>query len=193
MTQNSVREPIHILGISGSLRKASFNSASLRAASELLPPDMTLEIYNDLGNIPLFNDDIKVQGFPKIIEDLGRRIAVAHALLFVTPEYNYSVPGVLKNAIDWVSRLPEQPFNKKPVAMMGASTGMFGTVRAQLHLRHICVYVNMFPMNKPEVLITKAADKFDAQGRLTDEPTREQIRKLLISLDGWTRQLRGEK
>jgi chromate reductase len=192
MAQNSESKPIHVLGISGSLRKASFNSAALRAASELLPAGMTLEIYNEIGAFPLYNDDVKALGFPTIVGEFGRRIAAADALLIVTPEYNYSVPGALKNAIDWASRLPEQPFNKKPVAMMGASTGMLGTVRAQLHLRHICVYVNMFPLNKPEVFITKAAEKFDAQGKLTDEPTREQIRKLLVSLDGWARQLRGK-
>jgi chromate reductase len=193
MAQDIENKPVRVLGISGSLRKASFNSAALRAASELMPPDMTLEIFNEIGNFPLYNEDVKAQGFPKAVEDLGRRIAAADALLIVTPEYNYSVPGVLKNAIDWVSRLPEQPFNKKPVAMMGASMGMLGTIRAQLHLRHICVYLNMFPLNKPEVYIAKAQEKFDSQGTLTDEPTREQIRKLLAALDGWTRQLRGMK
>jgi chromate reductase len=191
MAQIGEKKSVHVLGVSGSLRKASFNSAALRAASGLLLPDMTLEIYNDIGKFPLYNDDVRALVFPKIVEEFGRRIAAADALLIVTPEYNYSVPGVLKNAIDWASRLPEQPFNKKPVAIMGASMGLLGTVRAQLHLRHICVFLNMLPLNKPEVFIAKAQEKFDAQGTLTDEPTREHIRKLLASLDEWTRLLKN--
>jgi len=137
----------------------------------------------------MFNDDVKVQGFPPEVVEFGMRIAAADALLFVTPEYNYSIPGGLKNAIDWASRLPDQPFNKKPVAIMSASTGMLGGGRAQYHLRQSCVFLNMFPLNKPEVIISRAQEKFDAQGNLTDEPTREQIRKLLIALGEWTWQL----
>ena len=137
----------------------------------------------------MFNDDVKVQGFPPEVVEFGMRIAAADALLFVTPEYNYSIPGGLKNAIDWASRLPDQPFNKKPVAIMSASTGMLGGGRAQYHLRQSCVFLNMFPLNKPEVIISRAQEKFDAQGNLTEEPTREQIRKLLIALGEWTWQL----
>jgi len=187
--RSTAKKNIHVLGISGSLRKESFNTAALRAAAALLPAGMSLEMYEGWEKFPMFNDDVKVQGFPPEVVEFGMRIAAADALLFVTPEYNYSIPGGLKNAIDWASRLPDQPFNKKPVAIMSASTGMLGGGRAQYHLRQSCVFLNMFPLNKPEVIISRAQEKFDAQGNLTDEPTREQIRKLLIALGEWTWQL----
>ena len=187
--RSTAKKNIHVLGISGSLRKESFNTAALRAAAALLPAGMSLEMYEGWEKFPMFNDDVKVQGFPPEVVEFGMRIATADALLFVTPEYNYSIPGGLKNAIDWASRLPDQPFNKKPVAIMSASTGMLGGGRAQYHLRQSCVFLNMFPLNKPEVIISRAQEKFDAQGNLTDEPTREQIRKLLIALGEWTWQL----
>ena len=181
--------PLHILGFSGSLRKASFNTSLLRAASELLPVGLTQETY-DLSSLPLYNEDLKINGYPKIVQDFRNRIAAADALLIATPEYNYSFPGVLKNAIDWASRPPDPPLFRKPVAIMGASPGPFGTVRGQLHLRQVCVCVNMLPLNKPEVLVMSAQEKFDTQGRLIDEPTRAYIRDLLIALEAWIFQLR---
>jgi chromate reductase len=179
---------IHVLGISGSLRKGSYNTRLLAAASELLPGGMTLEMF-DLSPIPLYNDDVRVVGYPTAVQRFRERIAAADALLIATPEYNFSIPGVLKNAIDWVSRPPDPPLNGKPIAMMGASTGNFGTVRAQMHLRHVCVFCNMFPLNKPEVLLMRAQEKFDANGRLTDETARGLIRDLLLALVDWTQRL----
>ncbi|MFI4986988.1 MAG: NADPH-dependent FMN reductase [Alphaproteobacteria bacterium] len=185
------RKPVSVLGICGSLRKGSYNRMALAAAGELLPPGMTLESF-DIAAIPLYNEDVRAAGFPKPVEELRARILAADALLFATPEYNYSMPGVLKNAIDWASRPPDQPFNGKPAAIMGASPGLVGTGRAQYHLRQSCVFLNMFPVNKPEVLIGQYQSKFDAAGKLTDETTRGFIRDLLASLDAWTRKLRGE-
>ncbi|HET7153591.1 MAG TPA: NAD(P)H-dependent oxidoreductase [Candidatus Kapabacteria bacterium] len=183
---------IHILGISGSLRKASFNTATLRAAQELLPENMTMETF-DISGIPLYNDDVlSEKGFPDIVQKFREHIAAADALLIVTPEYNYSIPGTLKNAIDWASRAPKQPLNDKPLAIMGASTGNYGTARAQYHLRQVCVFTNMHPVNKPEVLITRAPEKFNTEGKLTDEPTRDVIRQLLEALAVWTRRLKKD-
>ncbi|HUI19104.1 MAG TPA: NADPH-dependent FMN reductase [Alphaproteobacteria bacterium] len=185
------KKPVRVLGICGSLRKGSYNRMALNAAAEVLPPGMTLETF-DIAPIPLYNEDVRAAGFPKPVEELRAKILAADALLFVTPEYNYSMPGVLKNAIDWASRPPDQPFNGKPVAIMGASPGPVGTGRAQYHLRQSCVFLNMFPVNKPEVLIGQYQNKFDANGKLIDEATRGFIKDLLASLDAWTRKLRGE-
>jgi chromate reductase len=176
---------LKVLGISGSLRKNSYNSAALLAARELAQDGMAIDIF-DLSEIPIFNDDLKAKGWPASVSSLRKAVAESDAILIATPEYNYSIPGVLKNAIDWISRPPDQPFNDKPVAMMGASIGNFGTVRAQMQLRQLFVYLNMHPVNKPEVLIARAQDKFDAEGTLIDEPSRKIIRELLESLARWT-------
>src|SRR5207302_5131536 len=125
---------ISVLGICGSLREGSFNMAALRTAIELKPAGMNVTVA-DISQIPLYNEDVRAQGFPPPVETLRRQIAAADALLFVTPEYNYSMPGVLKNAIDWASRPPDQPFAGKPVAIMGAAAGMAGSARAQYDLR----------------------------------------------------------
>jgi chromate reductase len=180
---------IHVLGISGSLRKDSHNTALLRAASALLPKGMTLEIF-DLSPIPLYNDDVRILGYPKPVQEFRDRIAASDALLIATPEYNYSISGVLKNAIDWASRPPDPPLDGKPVAIMGASTGNFGTVRAQMHLRQVCVYCNMLPVNRPEVLVMRAQEKFDSNGLLTDETARGFLRDLLLALADWTQRVR---
>jgi chromate reductase, NAD(P)H dehydrogenase (quinone) len=177
-----------VLGLSGSLRRGSFNTAALRAAQELAPAGMTIET-GEIGDLPLYNDDLRAGGYPPPVERLRSQLAAADAVLFVTPEYNYSVPGVLKNTIDWASRPPNQPFDGKPAAIMGASPGLLGTARAQYHLRQMLVFLNVFPINKPEVFITQANTKFDEAGRLTDEATRDHIRKLLQSLADWTTRL----
>src|SRR5246127_526663 len=148
----SEEKGITVLGICGSLRAGSYNKAALHVAIELKPPGMTIETA-DIGSIPLYNEDVRAQGFPPPVEKLRRQIAAADALLFATPEYNYSMPGVLKNAIDWASRPPDQPFAGKPVAIIGASAGMGGTARAQYDLRRSCVFLDMPPVNRPEVLI----------------------------------------
>ena len=185
----AAEKPIHILGISGSLRKKSYNTAALRTAQQLLPEGVTMETF-DLADIPLYNDDVREQGYPAPVERLRGKIAAADAVLIVTPEYNYSVPGVLKNAIDWASRPPNQPFDGKPLAIMGASPGALGTARAQYHLRQIFVFLNALIINKPEVMIGSAATRFDAEGNLTDEATRGFIKALLVALADWTRRLR---
>ena len=176
------------IGISGSLRRGSYNSGALRAATELVPAGVTLDIA-DISAIPLYNDDVKAAGMPDVVEDLRARIERADALLIVTPEYNYSVPGVLKNTIDWLSRTPKQPFNRKPTAIMGASQGLLGTARSQYHLRQVLTALNALVLNRPEVMIASAASKFDGAGNLTDTPTREHIGKLLQALADWTRLL----
>ena len=179
---------ISVLAVCGSLRAGSYNRAALRTAIELKPPGMTIDTA-DIGSFPLYNEDVRAQGFPAPVETFRGQIAAADALLFVTPEYNYSISGVLKNAIDWASRPPDQPFAGKPVAIMGAGAGMAGTARAQYDLRRCCVFLDMHPLNKPEVLIGQAQTKFDADGRLTDEAARGFIRDLLVALEQWTRQI----
>jgi len=179
---------VKTLGVSGSLRKASFNTAALRAAVELVPDGMALEIA-EIGDIPVYNDDVRQVGYPPAVEKFRAQIAAADALLFATPEYNYSISGVLKNAIDWASRPPDPPVIGKPVGIMGATGSLWGTTRAQYHLRQCFVFLNMFPVNKPEVLIAQAPSKFDAAGKLTDQPTRDVIAQLLVALRDWTRRL----
>src|SRR6202049_3541596 len=169
-----------VLAICGSLRTGSYNRAALRTAIELKPPGMILETA-DIVSIPLYNEDLRALGFPPPVERLRAQIAAADALLFVTPEYNYSMSGVLKNAIDWASRPPDQPLAGKPAAVMGASRGAAGTARAQANLRQIGVFVDLKFVNKPEVMMGAAQDRFDAEGKLVHEPTREMIRKLLVS------------
>ena len=182
-------DPITILGIAGSLRRASLNRAALRTAQQLAPAGTTLEIH-DLDGIPVFNEDAETP-LPAAVVELKRRVRTADAILFATPEYNYSVPGVLKNAIDWGSRpYGDSAWSGKPVAVMGASPGLLGTARAQYHLRQVFVFLNMHPVNQPEVMIAKAHERFDADGNLTDEKTRAIIVKLLNSLADWTRRLR---
>jgi chromate reductase, NAD(P)H dehydrogenase (quinone) len=183
------QQTLTVLGISGSLRKGSYNTAALRAAQALTPPGMTIESF-DIAPIPVYNEDVRQQqGLPPSVEELRERIRAADAILFVTPEYNYSIPGVLKNAIDWASRPPEQPFAGKPVAIMGASPGMLGTARAQYHLRQCFVFLNALPLNKPEVLIAQANRKFDEEGNLVDDATKTFIGNLLTALGDWTRRL----
>jgi chromate reductase, NAD(P)H dehydrogenase (quinone) len=181
-------DTIRILGLSGSLRNGSANSGLLRAAGELLPDDVTLETF-DLSAIPLYNADHDGEAAPQAVRSLKASIAAADALLIATPEYNYSIPGVLKNAIDWASRPPkDSPLDGKPLAIMGAG-GVMGTVRAQMALRQVAVFTNMHVLNRPEVLISRAWEKFDANGNLIDETSRQAVRALLESLSKWTRLL----
>ena len=187
-----MNKPLRILGIAGSLRKGSFNHGALRAAAELVPDDATLEIF-ELDGIPGFNQDDE-QDPPEKVAEFKRKIREADAILFVTPEYNYSVPGVLKNAIDWASRpYGDSAWNGKPAAIMGASIGGIATARAQYHLRQMMVFLNMFPINQPEVMIANAGEKFDEQGNLTDETTKDFIRQLLENLVAWTRRIDEDK
>jgi len=177
---------VKILGIAGSLRKGSFNKSILREALALLPENVELEIF-DIEGIPSFNQDM-VDSPPECITDLKAKVRSADAILFATPEYNFSVPGVLKNLIDWVSRANgENSWQGKPVAIMSASTGLIGGERAQLHLRQCFVYLDMHAVNRPEVIVTLAAQKIDQNGRLTDEHTKEKIKELLEALVELTR------
>lgn len=182
---------IRVLALCGSLRKASYNRATLRVAQEEVPDGMMIEVFDELAAIPHYDDDLRAQGWPPAVEALVKDIAAADAMLFVTPEYNFSIPGVLKNAIDWFSRHPDKPFAGKAVGIMGASQGPLGTGRGQYHLRQMCVYLDMFPVNKPEVFIGMAQNKFDAEGRLTDEVTRGFIRQHLVALRDWARRIRA--
>ncbi|WP_424356805.1 NADPH-dependent FMN reductase [Methanocella sp. MCL-LM] len=181
---------IEILGFAGSLRKGSYNKALLRAALEQVPPGAELEVF-DLEGIPPYNQDLDVR-MPDIVNAFKSKIKAADAILIATPEYNYSMPGVLKNAIDWASRpIGDNSFDDKPVAIMSASIGMLAGARAQYHLRQTFVYINMHPVNRPEVMVPFAADKIDSTGNVTDEKTRRKIRELLESLVVWTKRLKS--
>lgn len=179
---------IKILGIAGSLRQASYNRAALRTAVSLVPAGASLDTA-EIGNLPLFSEDLE-KPLPPVVAEFKAKIRAADAILFVTPEYNYSVPGVLKNAIDWGTRpYGDNAWSGKPAAIMGASIGMFGSARAQYHLRQIMVNLNMFPLNQPEVMIANASQKFDQAGNLTDEPTKKFIAQLLTNLVTWAQKL----
>jgi chromate reductase len=170
-----------ILGIVGSLRKGSYNRCALRAAQELVPDGAVLEMI-ELHGIPVFDQDDEMAP-PATVLEFKRRILAADAILFATPEYNYSISGVLKNAIDWASRpYGASAWLRKPAALMGASVGNLGTARAQYHLRQILVAQDMPVVNQPEVMIANAAQRFDENGQLGDEPTRQLIRGLLVNL-----------
>lgn len=182
-------DKIKIIGIAGSLRKASTNRGVLRAAAELLPEGVEMEIF-DLDGMPLFNEDLESDP-PQKVKELREKVRSADAVIFATPEYNYGVPGVLKNAIDWGSRpYGQSAWEGKPAAIMGASGGNIATARAQYDLRKSMVFLNMHPLNKPEVMIGNSRDKFDADGNLTDEATRNHIAKTVAALVEWTRKLK---
>ncbi len=184
-----MNRPVSILGFAGSLRKGSYNKALLRAASKLLPKDAKLEIF-DLEGIPPFNQDFETR-MPARVKEFKAKIKAADAVLIATPEYNYSIPGVLKNAIDWASRpYGDNAFDGKPVAIMSASIGMLGGARAQYHLRQTFVFLDMHPINSPEVFVTYAPQKFDKKGNLKDEEAKKLIKELLINLVAWTRKLK---
>ncbi|MFN2384408.1 MAG: NADPH-dependent FMN reductase [Gemmatimonadota bacterium] len=182
--------PLRVLGFAGSLRAGSYNRALLRAAQELAPPGLTITLF-DLAPIPLYNGDVEAVGDPEPVAAFKQAIAAADALLMVTPEYNYGIPGVLKNALDRASRPPRgTPLADKPVALMGASQGSGGTARAQLQLRQNLVFTGTLALLKPEVLVARAQDKFDADGALTDADTRRYVGQLLEALAAWTERLR---
>lgn len=183
-----MKKQVTILGFAGSLRKQSYNKALLNAAVELAPKNIKLEVFS-LEEIPPFNQDLETR-LPEKIRRFKAKIRAADAVLIATPEYNYSVSGVLKNSIDWASRpYGDNAFEGKPVAVMSASIGMLGGARAQYHLRQMFVFLGMHPLNRPEVIVPFAGEKIDEKGRVTDEKTREKIRELVESLAAWTRKL----
>jgi chromate reductase, NAD(P)H dehydrogenase (quinone) len=182
-------EKTRILGFAGSLRKGSFNKMLLNTAKKLVPDNVEFEIF-DLEGIPPFNQDLENDPHQKV-KEFKAKVKAADGLLIATPEYNYSVPGVLKNALDAASRpYGTSPFEGKPVAIMGASIGMLGTARAQYHLRQTMVFFNAFPLNRPEIMVPFAEKKFDADGKLTDEMTREKVKELIVELVKWIKKLR---
>jgi chromate reductase len=174
---------LKVLGICGSLRKASLNMAALRACNDLLPPGMTLQITS-IADLPMFNQDVFDAGMPEPVKRLRAEITAADGLLLASPEYNFSVSGPLKNAIDWGSRPPNQVFQDKPVAMFSATQGPLGGPRNQYDLRKILVQLWAHPLPRPEVFIGNAASKF-ADGKLTDETTRKFLTELLAGFKDW--------
>jgi chromate reductase, NAD(P)H dehydrogenase (quinone) len=183
---------MRIAGIAGSLREGSLNKGLLRAAVELAPAGMEITIYTRLGDIPPYNDDVFVKGDPEPVVDLKAFIGGADALLISTPEYNYGVPGVLKNAIDWASRpAGKSPLNRKPAAIMGCSPGLGGTIRAQHALRQSFVFTDTYAMLQPEIKIPSAAPLFDASSKLTDENTRQYLKKFLEAFASWVRRFKN--
>lgn len=179
---------MRILGIPGSLRAGSYNRALLRAAIDLAPEGMEVEIFEGLEEVPPFNQDVEEKGVPQPVSHLKQAMASADALLIATPEYNYSIPGVLKNALDWASRPPDSPLSGKPVGLAGASGGGSGTMRSQLALRQVFVFTGCLVLPKPEVYVTRAPEKF-VDGRLEDERTREHLARFLESLGAWVGRL----
>jgi chromate reductase len=179
---------VTILGISGSGRKWSYNSALLEAAKQLLPPDATLDVV-DISRLPLYNQDLE-HDLPEAVKELKKRIRGADAILIATPEHNYSITAVLKNAIEWGNRPPrDASWSGKPAAIISASTGLRGGARAQLHLRQIMIDINMHSINRPLLLVANAKDKFSENLQLTDKETLQTLREVLSSLVEWTRKL----
>jgi chromate reductase, NAD(P)H dehydrogenase (quinone) len=177
---------IRIAGIAGSLRAGSLNKGLLRAAVELAPAGMEIAIFERLGDIPPYNDDVFAKGDPEPVADMKAFIRGADALLIATPEYNYGVPGVLKNAIDWASRPSGNcVLNRKPAALMGCSPGLGGTIRAQHAIRQSFVFTETYVMSQPEIKLPAAAKLFDERGKLIDETTREYVRKFLAAFAAW--------
>ncbi len=180
---------IRIGGISGSLRKGSYNLMLLRAAADLMPEEVQYEEI-PIGDLPLYNQDLDCDRPPEAVEVFRERVKRADGLLFAVPEYNYSLTGALKNALDWASRpVTDSGLFDKPAAIMGASQGTFGTVRAQLHFRHVAVFTNMHLVNKPEILVRDPQAKFSPDGRLQDEDTRRLLSQLVTELVRWTKVL----
>jgi chromate reductase len=180
-------QTLRILGVAGSLRSGSFNRSLLRAAAELAPEGMAIEVF-DLLQVPLYNGDVEAAGDPPGVAAFKQAIAAADGVLMATPEYNHGVPGVMKNAVDWASRPPrEAPLGGKPVGLIGASPGITGTARGQSQLRQAFEFTNSFCMPQPELLVFKAHEKFDAEGRLTDAGTGEYLGRYLVAFGEWVR------
>ncbi len=176
-----MKDSYHFVAISGSLRKESYNTKVLKVAQKLAPKHITIEQLS-IADIPMYNVDLFEKFRPEHVDKLSKAIKTADALIIVTPEYNYSIPGVLKNAIDFLSKHPDKPFNKKAVGIISASPSLLGGVRAQYHLRQILVAVNAMAMNIPEVVITVVDTKFDKDGNMTDEKTTDFIKKFINAL-----------
>lgn len=179
-----MNESVHLIGMSGSLRKDSFNTRLLYAVQELLPENVTMGIMS-IADQPLYNADLDLPSArqrPPIVQQFREVLATADGFVFVSPEYNYSIPGGLKNAIDWASRGEDSPLMNKPVVVMGATPGMWGTVRMQTAFLPVFTFLNMKPVLKPEILIAQASKKFDVQGKLIDDKAKDLIKQKLEAL-----------
>lgn len=175
---------IQLVGLSGSLRKGSYNTLLLKAAAQLLPTDVSMEIIS-IADIPLYNADLDLPAAkerPSVVEHFRKMLADADGILISSPEYNYSIPGGLKNAIDWASRGEDSPLLRKPVAVIGATTGLWGTTRMQMSFHNVFLFLDMKPVYKPEVLVAQAEKKFDKEGSLIDEMARKLVRQKLEAL-----------
>jgi chromate reductase len=183
--------PLNLVSICGSLRKGSFNAAVQRSLPELAPAGVTITALSGIGDMPLYNADVQEKGFPKPVTDMADAIRKADGVIFCSPEYNYSVPGVLKNAIDWISRLEKQPFARKPVLIQSASQGVIGGARMQYHLRQVMVFVEALVFTKPEVMVGPAQNKIDHDLKLTDQATRDIIRQQVAAFEKFVRRVGG--
>ena len=182
---------VQVLGFAGSLRSGSFNRALLRAAAKLAPEDMRVDAF-ELDAIPLYNRDVEEDGDPAPVTAFKQAIADADAILIATPEYQHSIPGVLKNALDWASRPPRRStLKRKPAAIMGATPGRFGTARAQADLRKVLVYNEVQVLARPSVMVRRAGEKFDPDLVLVDDATKDRVRGLLRHLGAWARFMSG--
>jgi chromate reductase len=185
-------DKISILGISGSGRRGSYNTALLEAAKELAQESITIGTFQ-IAKLPLYNQDLEA-AMPAQVSEFKNSVKESDAILFAVPEHNYTVTAVMKNALEWGARPPsDNSWNEKPCAMMSASSGPRGGARAQLHLRQILVDLNMHPINRPLLLVANEADKFDSNMRLTDSQIRETLRVLLTRLEEWTRTLQNKR
>ena len=183
---------LKVLGISGSLRKGSFNTAALRACGEMMPAGMTMT-YARIDDLPLFNQDVFDAGIPESAKRFRAEVTAADGVLIASPEYNFSLTAALKNAIDWASRPPNQSWQDKPIAIFSVSAGPMGGARVQYDLRRILGQIWAHVLPRPEVFIGSAATKFDAQGRLTDETTRKFLADLLAGFKTWIVRMQVKK
>lgn len=183
-----MKDKIKIIAVPGSLRKKSFNRMLVNSLSLFKPENIEIEIA-DLSDIPMYNGDVEDAGIPASVAAFKEKIKKADGVIIATPEYNHAIPGVLKNALDWASRPPYNPFSGKPLGIIGASTGLSGTISAQENFRHIAALMNMHVMNYPVVLVRTAADKFGEDGNLKDEKTKEVLIKYLAAFSDWTKKI----
>lgn len=184
----------HFVTLVGSLREGSLHGALARALPGLAPAGVRMTSLASIGALPHYNSDVQARGFPPEVQAMGEQIAAADGVIVLTPEYNYSVPGVLKNAIDWLSRLNPQPFAGKAVAIQSVSMGLLGGVRVHYHLRQMLVYLDAFVLNKPEIMVAQGQNKLDvAAGTITDETTRGLVATQLQALAALADKLAGRQ
>ncbi len=181
---------MHILAVQGSLRAGSNNRRLLKVVLDHLPVGVTAELY-ELHNIPLYDGDIEAKGLPDAVVEFRNKIHHANGILIATPEYNYSIAGVLKNALDWASRPPQQPFAGKPVGIVSTSSGIYGGVRGQSHLRQVLQYLEAIAMPKPELIVPQGQAKFDEAGKLIDEKTLKSLENFVPAFVKWVERLTG--